>query len=96
MELQNAWEVVKKYGEYMEKSKVVHIGFDNDLPFSKSEILLAIWTVITEENFSVIENAESIKNSLYIALADLLKHCPRPENYLELVEYQKTFDTSNS
>ncbi len=89
MEIEKAWDIVREYGKYMENSKVVHMAFEEDLPFGKLEILDAVWTLVTKEDFTEIENAENVKNSLFILLTDLFKHLPNPEKYASLIEYQQ-------
>ena len=89
MNIEKAWDIVQEYGKYMESSKVVHMAFEENLPFEKLEILDAVWTIISTEDFTKIDNAENIKNSLFILLADLFKHLPNPDKYSTLIEYQQ-------
>lgn len=89
MEIEKALDIVREYGKYMENSKVVHMAFEDNLPFPKLEILDAVWTLIAEEDFSKYANPTQVKDSLYIGLMDLLKHFPRPEEYSSLIEYQQ-------
>lgn len=93
MEIEKAWDIIREYGKYMETSRVVHMAFEESLPFKKLEILDAVWTIITTEDFTKIENAENVKTSLFVVLSDLFKHLPNPEKYASLIEYQQ--DLSN-
>ncbi len=86
MNIEKAMYILSEYGKYMENSKIIHIGFEEDMPFSKEEVLLAVFTAIEESS------SKYSLDLLFIVVMDLLKHVPKLERYNSLLQYQQALN----
>ena len=81
---EQAWEIVEDFGVFLEKGGPVY-RFSDELPWRKSDILIALLKLIRDSNSAVLEVL-----CTNIAILDLF--IPSPEEYQDMLNLKQNTD----
>ena len=93
MTLDNAWNITQEYADLTEgeseKGKSTLYEFEDVLPYSKGDILLALLKLLTEQYYDDVSQLEDFKEFISSLIVQLDDFIPTEEKYKQMLNQKK-------
>jgi|TARA_B100001964_G_scaffold164998_1_gene181164 DnaJ-domain-containing protein 1 len=96
MTLDDAWNITQEYADLIEreskKGKSMLYEFEDVLPYSKSDILLALLKLLNEQNYDDVSQLEDFKEFISSLIMQLNDFIPTKAKHKQMLSHKKYLD----
>lgn len=96
MTLDDAWNISQEFADLIEeeskKGKSMLYEFEDVRPYTKSDILLALLKLLTEQDYGDVNQFENFKEFASTLIVTLDGFIPNEEQYKQMLNHKKCLD----